>query len=145
MIFKSRVDSAFKSLVLVLILLMVYVIVVSWMDSSMVVAFKFWLTFLLVVIAGFMIWIYRKTSYEITAQELKYQFGPLVGKIKIDRIHTLEVNKTLWAGTNKPATALKGIVVKYNKYDEIYMSPSTNETFVEELLKVNPNIQVNLH
>jgi|26BtaG_2_1085354.scaffolds.fasta_scaffold00026_62 hypothetical protein len=145
MIFKSRVDIAFKCLVFGLIFLMVYAIVVSWMDSSMVTALKFWLTFLLVVLSGFMLWIYRQTSYEITPEELKYQFGPLVGKIKIDRIHSLEVNKTLWAGTNKPATALKGIIVKYNKFDEIYISPSTNETFVEELLKVKPDIQVNLH
>ena len=145
MIFKSRVDIAFKCLVFGFILLMVFAIVISWMDSTMVTALKFWLTFLLVVISGFMLWIYRQTSYEITSESMKYQFGPLVGKIKIDRIHTLEVNKTLWAGTNKPATALKGIIVKYNTFDEIYISPSSNETFVEELLKVNPKIQVNIH
>ena len=46
-------------------------------------------------------------------------------------------------GTLKPATALKGLIIKYNKYDEIYISPKTNESFVAEILKLNPEVKIN--
>jgi hypothetical protein len=42
----------------------------------------------------------------------------------------------------KPAFARNGIIVRYNKYDEIYISPPDNNEFVEELLKINPEIEV---
>lgn len=123
---------------------MVTVIVLSWMDPEMRFALKFWLTFLLLAISGFLIWAIRKTTYEITTEFFHYQFGPMVGKIPIQAIKTLEVNKTLWVG-NKPAMASQGIIVKYNTYDEVYISPESNENFVEEILKINPKIQVNRH
>ncbi|HET8839525.1 MAG TPA: PH domain-containing protein, partial [Flavobacteriaceae bacterium] len=49
--------------------------------------------------------------------------------------------ETRWCGL-KPATAGKGLVVKYNKYDEIYISPKTNDSFVEKLLQLNPKIEI---
>lgn len=144
MIFKSRMSIFFKILIFGSLILMVTVIILSWLDPEMRFALKFWLTFLLLAISGFLIWAIRKTMYEITPEFLHYQFGPMVGKIPIQSIKSLEVNKTLWAG-NKPAMATQGIIVKYNSYDEVYISPQTNETFVEEILKVNPKIQVNRH
>jgi len=44
-------------------------------------------------------------------------------------------NTTMWSGF-RPATARKGIIVKYNKYDEIYFSPDSNESFIQALLGV---------
>ena len=48
---------------------------------------------------------------------------------------------TLWVGT-RPATAKNGVIIYYNKYDEIYFSPSDNEAFVAALLEINPEIKV---
>jgi hypothetical protein len=36
----------------------------------------------------------------------------------------------------------KGLVVYYNRYDEIYISPKKEAIFLEELLKINPKIEV---
>ena len=70
-----------------------------------------------------------------------YKSGPVKGKIEIDSIRKIKMNANLYSGL-KPALAFKGIIVYYRKYDEIYFSPKTNESFVEELLKINNNITI---
>ena len=42
----------------------------------------------------------------------------------------------------KPALATNGIIVKYNKYDEVYLSPRDKDAFIKELLKFNGNIKI---
>ena len=42
----------------------------------------------------------------------------------------------------KPALATKGLIIKYNKYDDIYISPNSNDTFIEAVLKINSNIKI---
>ena len=45
---------------------------------------------------------------------------------------------------SSPALSLDRIAVVYNKFDEILISPKNREAFVQELLKINPNIEVQL-
>jgi len=47
----------------------------------------------------------------------------------------------MWSGT-KPALAKNGLIIKYSKYDEIYLAPENNNEMVTDLLKINPNIKV---
>ena len=54
------------------------------------------------------------------------------GKIEIKEIREVIKGKTLWVGL-KPATARKGLIIKYGKFDEIYMSPQTNDEFINRL------------
>ena len=63
------------------------------------------------------------------------------GKIEISRIHEIVVGKTLWAG-NRPAMASKGLIIKYDKYEDLYISPDTNEKFITEILKHKPDIKI---
>ncbi len=42
----------------------------------------------------------------------------------------------------KPALSSKGCIIKYRKWDDIYLSPENQELFNAELLKVNPAIKV---
>lgn len=103
-------------------------------ESSLILAFIF--TFL-----GFLLWIVFAARYEITEFHVIYYTGPIKGKIEISSIHTIISGKTLWVG-NKPATATKGLILEYGKYDRIYISPETNETFIEAILKIKPNIKI---
>lgn len=144
MTFKSRKSTGFQLFIVGLLLLIGVVIAMSWMDSQMRLALKFWLTFLLGAIGICSIWIFKNTSYTLDSEFLQYQSGPMAGKIPINKIRELEVNKTMWAGI-KPATASKGIIIKYNSYDELYISPDSNEEFVKELLKLNASIQIKQH
>lgn len=86
-----------------------------------------------------LLWIYFDTGYELTQSELKYKSGPLRGSIEIKKIHEIVKGKTLWAGI-KPAMARNGLIIKHGKYDEIYISPDSNDAFINEILKLNKNI-----
>jgi hypothetical protein len=43
---------------------------------------------------------------------------------------------------SSPALSLDRIAVVYNTYDEVLISPREREEFIQELLKINPNIEV---
>jgi hypothetical protein len=81
------------------------------------------------------------THYAIDNHKLHYTSGPIKGSINITDINKLELNETKYVGL-KIATARNGIVVHYNKYDELYISPTNNEAFAQALSFVNPAIQV---
>ena len=95
-------------------------------------------------IIGFLLWIIYGTGYELKEDLLLYHSGPIKGKIKISTIHTIVKGKTLWVGF-KPATAKYGLIIQYGKYDQIYISPKTNEQFIAEILKQNPEIKIKDH
>lgn len=84
------------------------------------------------------VWIYFSTIYQIDNQYLYYQSAFLKGKIEINKITELQLNKTLWSGV-KPALASKGIIIKFG-YDEVYIAPIDNQQVAQALIKVNPNI-----
>ncbi|MFD2201291.1 PH domain-containing protein [Shivajiella indica] len=97
---------------------------------------------LILIPISLMIWIYFNTYYVLQNNLLKYRSGFLNGEIDIAKINEIHPDKTLWYGL-KPALAQKGIIIKYHKFDEIYIAPENNEKFIEELLKINPSILVN--
>ena len=86
-------------------------------------------------------WLFYGTKYELTKTYLKYKSGPIRGKIELKKITQIIKNKTLWVGI-KPATAKNGLIIKYEKYNEIYISPKTNETFIKQILKLNSGIKI---
>ena len=100
-----------------------------------------WTDIFMLAVAGFLIWLGLGTNYELTQTELKYKRGPIRGKIQIDKIHEIIMGKTLWSGL-KPATARNGLIIKYEKYNEIYISPKTNDSFVKKILELNGKIKI---
>lgn len=106
---------------------------IEQVDSWMVIPFA--------SIAALLLWIYFGTYYQLTETELIYRSGPLRGKIPLNQIREIVKGKTLYAGT-KPAMAGKGLIIKFGKYDEIYISPATNELFLSAILELNPEIVV---
>ena len=96
---------------------------------------------LIILVVGLLLWLYFDTAYELNKNELKYKSGPFRGKIAINRIKKIYNGKTLWSGF-KPATARNGLLIKYDKFEEIYISPKTNETFIEKILEYNNKIKI---
>lgn len=86
-------------------------------------------------------WIYFDTSYRIANGFFSYRCAFLKGKIDIQQITKVSSNTTLFSGI-KPALATKGIVISYNRFDEIYVAPENNEELIADLLKINPEIEV---
>jgi len=87
------------------------------------------------------LWIYVDTYYKIDGNKLIYHSAFIHGRIDIDQIKQITKGKTLWVGV-KPALSTKGLIIKYNKYDEIYIAPESNEDLISDLLKLNKEIAI---
>ena len=86
-----------------------------------------------------LLWVYFDTYYIIEGQKLKYHSAFIKGEIEINKIKEIVKGKTVWVGI-KPALASKGLIIKFNKFDEIYISPTSNEMMISDLIDINPNI-----
>lgn len=102
---------------------------------------KIYLHVINLLIISFLAWIWFGTNYEIRNEILYYKAGPIKGSIPVSSIKKVSPSKTMWSGL-KIALATKGIIVQYNKWDDIYISPENNETFIAALLAVNNKIEV---
>jgi hypothetical protein len=138
--YKSRRDSLFNSIFLLSFLLLIGILIAAIIDNKDL-PFSFGLIFTVII---FLLLIYFRTDYRVEDGFIYYRSGIFKGSIKVDTIRELEVNTTQWVG-NKPALARKGIIIKYNKYDDIYVSPERQEEFIQELLAINPQIKVVRH
>jgi hypothetical protein len=103
---------------------------------------EYWTLILILAIVGLLFWLYFGTNYELSKKDgLIYRSGPFNGKINTDRITEIIKGKTLWVGF-RPATARKGLIIKYDKYNELYISPKTNELFISKILELNNKIKI---
>lgn len=139
-VFKARTDTLFNG---VLIFSIAVCVIPMWplirsgiSGAEALIAFVILAATTLMMIA-----FYTHTYYIVDGDELHWRSSILSGRFSVSSIHKVSVNKTLWVGT-RPATARNGVIIYYNKYDEIYFSPSDNEAFVAALLEINPEIEV---
>ncbi|MBO3100070.1 PH domain-containing protein [Gelidibacter pelagius] len=87
------------------------------------------------------VWIYFDTVYKIEKNQLIYRSGFLRGRIEIPKIKEIVIGKTMWSGI-KPAMTTKGLIIKFNNYDEVYIAPENNDELIADLLKLNPGIKI---
>lgn len=139
-VFKARTDTLFNG---VLIFSIAVCVIPMWplirsgiSGAEALIAFVILAATTLMMIA-----FYTHTYYTVDGDKLHWRSSILSGRFSVSSIHKVSVNKTLWVGT-RPATARNGVIIYYNKYDEIYFSPSDNEAFVAALLEINPEIEV---
>ncbi|WP_410880849.1 PH domain-containing protein [Myroides sp. DW712] len=109
--------------------------------SLLDIAFELILSLLPVLL---LVWVYSTTVYGIEGHFFHYRSAFIKGKIDILTITRLEIGKSLWVGT-KPALARKGIIITYNRFDEIYVAPLSNSELVKELVAIHPAIEVVYH
>ena len=102
---------------------------------------EIWQYLVILTVIGLLISVLHGTNYELTEKYLKYRSGPIRGKIEINRINEILKDKTMW-GVLKPATARKGLIIKYDKYNDLYISPETNELFINKILDLNIGIKI---
>ncbi len=91
--------------------------------------------------ALFIIWPYVATRYQIRGHTFYYKSGYIKGEIDIGSIRPILKGKTRWVGV-KPALATGGLIVKYNRYDDVYIAPEASDALIADLLTINPSIQV---
>jgi hypothetical protein len=97
---------------------------------------------IVLAIEGFFIWVWFDTYYVIKDGLLFYKSAFMKGSLPISLIHEVTKHKGIYAGSVKPALSMKGLVIKYNRYDDMYISPDRADEFIAELQKINPDIKV---
>jgi len=81
--------------------------------------------------------LFKSIQYKIEGESLTIWWK----KIDIKTIKKVYATKN---PLSSPALSLDRIAVVYNKFDEVLISPKERADFIQELLKINPNIVVEL-
>lgn len=139
--FESKKDIFFSIIILGMNAFLIGITIVGIASGEME-KHEYWTIILISAVVGLLFWLYFGTNYELSKENgLVYRSGPFNGKINIDRITEIIKGKTLWVGF-RPATSRNGLIVKYDKYNEIYISPKTNELFIEKILELNEKVKI---
>ncbi|MCL9769926.1 PH domain-containing protein [Flavobacterium sp. HXWNR69] len=139
MIFKSAVSKLNKYIYVgVILFLLLLTIPALFEDSYEPLVVLFTMHFLIIL---FFLWLFTSTYYRIENSDLHWKSGPFYGKIDITKISKIEYHKGIYVPTIwKPALSHIGLIITYNKYDDIYISPEKQEEFIATLQRLNPNI-----
>lgn len=98
---------------------------------------------ILSLVIGLLIWILLDTRYVIKNNNLLYRSGPFRGRIDITKINKIKNHSGLYVPVlMKPALDTKGFIITYNKFDEVFISPRKADVFLQEILKINSQIEV---
>jgi len=95
--------------------------------------------FILIAIMSYLVWMWYDTYYMINGNQLLYKSALLKGSIDIRSIVEIAKNAKIYAGV-KPSLSNKGVVITYNSWDDIFMSPKDIDRFINALKDVNPGI-----
>ncbi len=86
------------------------------------------------------IYMFSTLRYCIEGDFLIIKFGFYThSKININEIKSIEKSNN---PLNSPASSLDRLSIKYNKYDEVLVSPKEKQDFINDLLNVNAGIVV---
>jgi energy-coupling factor transporter transmembrane protein EcfT len=138
--FKAKKGAIIAIPVLFLIIMLIFSCFERPFASSKI-AFSFVQLILLPVVL-YLCWMWFDTGYNVADGKLYYKSALLKGSINIASIHHLEINKNVYSGI-KVALSSNGILVKYNRWDDIYIAPEDTAGFVAEIKRINPEITVN--
>lgn len=86
----------------------------------------------IVVLISFL---FYTTRYKIEGENV------VIWRTKI-HIHSIRKVYKTRNPLSSPALSLDRIAIVYNKFDEVLISPVERDDFIQELLKINPNIEV---
>lgn len=94
-------------------------------------------------IAAMVAWILLDTKYVIKENELLYNAGPIRGTIKVENIRKIvHWNKWYVPSFLKLALDKDGVIVYYDKFDDLFISPKNKEDFINILCEINPGIEI---
>jgi hypothetical protein len=128
MVFKSKMDWWLPTLML---------IVLGFPIGMGIIEKEYLVSVLFAIILAAVFIMFHYTVYRLQDGQL------VVWSTKIDIRTIRKINKTR-NPISSPALSLDRIEIIYNKFDSILISPKDKQAFVEELLKINPDIVVKI-
>lgn len=137
MLFRAKKDYTF--LIVFLFVLLLYsgislFTIIYEDDYSVIWVFLIVLTFLALLFIS----IYKTTYFRLDQHNLFCKSLIFKKEIPYSAIKKVEKQQGIYAGV-KFSTAWKGIIVHYNKYDELLISPENEEIFIA---KIHERIEV---
>lgn len=97
---------------------------------------------IILLVVAFIVHMFATTYYQIDNETLKIHCGFFFDK-SID-IGTIKEIKETRNPISSPATSLDRILISYNKFDTVIISPRDKEGFINYLTSINPSIKVTL-
>lgn len=92
------------------------------------------------VVVGLILIFSKTTRYIIIENQLIVKSTWIVNeRIGISKITKFEKSNSV---LSSPALSLDRLSVRYDKYEEVLISPKEKKAFIDELLKANPNIEI---
>lgn len=92
------------------------------------------------VVVGLILIFSKTTRYIIIENQLIVKSTWIVNeRIDISKITKIEKSNSV---LSSPALSLDRLSVRYDKYEEVLISPKEKKAFIDELLKANPNIEI---
>ena len=85
--------------------------------------------------------LFRSTHYTLTSEELVCRSLIFKRRIPYASLRKIEHSNNLYVGL-KMSTAFRGLLIHYNKYDELFITPADKELFVQCLKLKNESIIV---
>ena len=131
MLFRAKKDYTF--LIVFLFVLLLYsgislFTIIYEDDYSVIWVFLIVLTFLALLFIS----IYKTTYFRLDQHNLFCKSLVFKKEIPYSSIRKVEKQQGIYAGV-KFSTAWKGIIVHYNKYDELLISPENEELFIAKI------------
>ena len=96
---------------------------------------------IIATIAAFIFSLPATTQYTFEKESLNCRSSFLKRDIPYSSITKIERHKGLYAGW-KFSLSSKGLLINYNKYDELYISPKDQNQFIRDLQEKNTAIKV---
>ena len=98
----------------------------------------FLITLVLILIYGFILHMFFNTSYTIKDEKLYIKCGFFNYKpIAISEMKKVSNSSSI---ISSPAASFDRIEITYGKFDELIISPKDKTKFVDDLLKINPEL-----
>ncbi|HLW20479.1 MAG TPA: PH domain-containing protein [Cyclobacteriaceae bacterium] len=89
------------------------------------------------------LWVYFDTSYRVKEGKLIYKVAFFSGKININDIREILIGSSIWGWAGiKPALSSDGIIIKYNRFDDVFIAPENKEELIADLLELNGTIKL---
>lgn len=126
--FKTKVDWFYKSIILFLLAVFIVGEVSIYQNKNTFEAVIFGLIFLLII--SFLIAAIFTTHFTFESDHLLCKFSLWKKKIQYATIKKIERQESVIYGGWKMSTAIKGLIITYNSYDELLISPENEDAFI---------------
>lgn len=137
--FKSRIDWLYLSIIFGAIGLCLALVIGTALNDEE----GFWgvgiMSSVTVLLSWLLLSVLLNTNYSVDEDHIWYEAGPFKGKVEIQSIREIQLGKSMWTGL-RVATAMNGLIIRHGRYDEVYISPDSNSSFIEKIKQVKPDL-----